>query len=132
MQHKVYLLWGIGDVVKNNPRVIQFILNSSIWTWPLGPPLGSAEIYISVNLLLLNIGEEREDVAVTVAVSRIDISNPLINVAQWSQMLVPLPGHPVLRCGVKMRMRLCVPELVRQYADRNFTFNLKLFFFLFK
>ena len=82
MQHKVYLLWGIGDVVKNNPRVIQFILNSSIWTWPLRPPLGSAEIYISVNLLLLNIGEEREDIAVTAAVSRIYVPNPLINVIQ--------------------------------------------------
>ena len=92
---------------------------------PLGPPLGSAEIYISVNLLLLNIGEEREDVAVTVAVSRIDISNPLINVAQWSQMLVPLHGHPVLCGGVKMGMCLSVPELVRQDADRNFTFNFK-------
>ena len=92
---------------------------------PLGPPLGSAEIYISVNLLLLNIGEEREDVAVTVAVSRIDISNPLINVAQWSQMLVPLHGHPVLCGGVKVRVCLCVPEVVRQYAHRNFTFNEK-------
>ena len=90
MQHKVYLLWGIGDVVKNNPRVIQFILNSSIWTWPLGPPLGSAEIYISVNLLLLNIGEEREDIAVTAAVSRIYVPNPLINVIQRCQVLVPL------------------------------------------
>ena len=78
----MFLLWGIGDVVKNNPRVIQFILNSSIWTWPLGPPLGSAEIYISVNLLLLNIGEECEDIAVTAAVSRIYVPNPLINVIQ--------------------------------------------------
>ena len=90
MQHKVYLLWGIGDVVKNNPRVIQFILNSSIWTWPLRPPLGSAEIYISVNLLLLNIGEEREDVTVAVSVCRIDIPNPLINIVERCQMLFPL------------------------------------------
>ena len=128
----MYLLGGIRDVVKDNPRVVQFVLNCSISTMPLGPPFGRAEVYVFIDLLLLNIGEEREDVAVTVAVSRIDISNPLINVAQWSQMLVPLPGHPVLRGGVKMRMCLCVPELVRQYADRNFTFNLKLFFLLFK
>ena len=82
MENKVYLLWGIGDIVKNNPRVVQLILNRSICTLPLGPPLGSAEIYISVNLLLLNIGEEREDIAVTAAVSRIYVPNPLINVIQ--------------------------------------------------
>ena len=90
MQHEIYLLWRIGDIVKDNPRVIQFVLNASVYTFPLCPPLGRAEVYVSHNLLLLNIRHTRENVAVTVGVSRIDVPHPLINVAQWSQMLVPL------------------------------------------
>ena len=120
----MYLLWGVGDFVKDNPGVVQFVLNCSISTFPLGPPFGRAEVYVFIDLLLLNVGEEREDVAVTVAVSRIDISNPLINVAQWSQMLVPLHGHPVLCSGVKVRVCLCVPEVVGQNAHRNFTLKM--------
>ena len=86
----MYLLGRIGDFVKDDPRVIQFILNSSICSWPLGPPLGRAEVNVSVDLLLLYIGDKRKDIAVTVGVCRIDISYPLINVVQGSQMLVPL------------------------------------------
>ena len=86
----MYLLWGIGDVVENNPRVVKLVLNGSICRWPLGPPLGRTEIYVSVDLLLLNIRHEREDVAMTVSIRRVDVPNPLINVIQWSQMLVPL------------------------------------------
>ena len=76
----MYLLWGIRDVVENNPWVVKFVLNGSICRWPLGPPLGCTEIYVSVYLLLLNVGNKREDIAVTVGVCRIDISYPLINV----------------------------------------------------
>ena len=86
----MYLLWGIGDVVENNPRVIKFVLNGTICRCALGPPLGSTEIYISVDLLLLNIGHERKDVAVTVSIHWINIPNPLINVVQWSELLVSL------------------------------------------
>ena len=86
----IYLLWRIGDVVENNPRIVKFVLNGSICRWPLGPPLGRTEIYVSVDLLLLNIRHEREDVAMTVSIRRVDVPNPLINVIQWSQMLVPL------------------------------------------
>ena len=86
----MYLLWGIGDVVENNPRVVEFILNSSICRWPLRPPLGRAEANVSVYLLLLNVRHTREDVAVTVSIRRINVPYPLINVIQWSQMLVPL------------------------------------------
>ena len=80
----MYLLWGIGNVVKDNPWVVQFILNSSVGSCPLGSPLGRAEVYVSHNLLLLNIRDTRENVTVTVGVSRIDVPHPLINVAQWS------------------------------------------------
>ena len=121
MQHEIYLLWRIGDIVKDNPRVIQFVLNASVYTFPLCPPLGRAEVYVSHNLLLLNIRDTRENVTVTVGVSRIDIPNPLINVVQGCQILVPLNRHSVLCRGVKVRMCLCVPEIVAQYADRNFT-----------
>ena len=86
----MYLLWGIRDVVENNPWVVKFILNSSICRLPLRPPLGSAEADVSVDLLLLNVGDTREDVAVAVCICRVDVSDPLINVVQWSQMLVPL------------------------------------------
>ena len=86
----MYLLWGIGDVVENNPRVVKFILNSSIHRLPLGTPLGRAKVYVSIDLLLLNKRDTREDVAVTVSIRRIYIPYPLINVIQWSQMLVPL------------------------------------------
>ena len=51
----MYLLGGIRDVVKDNPRVVQFVLNVTISRSPLRPPLGSTEVYISVDLLLLNI-----------------------------------------------------------------------------
>ena len=78
----MYLLWGVGDFVKDNPRVVQFVLNCSISTIPLGPPFGRAEVYVFIDLLLLNVGEEREDVAVTVRIRWIDIPNPLINVIQ--------------------------------------------------
>ena len=78
----MYLLRGVGDFVKYNPRVVQFVLNCSISTFPLGPPFGRAEVYVFIDLLLLNIGEEREDVAVTVRIRWIDIPNPLINVIQ--------------------------------------------------
>ena len=80
MQHEIYLLWRIGDIVKDNPRVVQFVLNASVSCWPRGPPLGRAEADISVDLLLLNIGDKSKDVAVTVSIGRIDVPNPLINV----------------------------------------------------
>ena len=51
----MYLLWGIGDVVKDYPRVVQFVLNRTISRLPLRPPLGRAEVNVSVYLLLLNI-----------------------------------------------------------------------------
>ena len=86
----MYLLGGIGDVVKDNPRVVQFILNSSIGTLPLSPPLGCTEAYVSVDLLLLNIRDTREDIAVTFGISWINIPNPLINVIQRRHMLIPL------------------------------------------
>ena len=76
----MYLLGGIGDIVKDNPRVIQFVLNASVYTLPLRPPLGRAEVYVSHNLLLLNIRHTRENVALTVSIGRIDVPNPLINV----------------------------------------------------
>ena len=76
----MYLLWGIGDIVKDNPRVVQFVLNASVSSWPLCPPLGRTEVDISVDLLLLNIGDKSKDVAVTVSIGRIDVPNPLINV----------------------------------------------------
>ena len=86
----MYLLWGIGDFIKDNPRVIKFILNGSISTFPLGPPLCRTEADVTIYLLLLNIGDTREDIAVTVRVCRIDVPNPLINVVQRRQVLVPL------------------------------------------
>ena len=89
-KQEIYLLGRIGDVIKDNPRVVQFVLNASVSSWPLCPPLGRAEVYVSHNLLLLNIRHTRENVAVTVGVSWIDVPHPLINVAQWSQILVPL------------------------------------------
>ena len=122
----IYLLWRIGDVVENNPRVVKLVLNGSICRWPLGPPLGRTEIYVSVDLLLLNIRHEREDVAMTVSIRRVDVPNPLINVIQWSQMLVPLHWHGVLCGWVKVRMCLHVPEVVGKYADRNFTLKTKM------
>ena len=76
----MYLLGGIGDIVKDNPRVVQFVLNASVSSWPLCPPLGRAEADISVDLLLLNIGDKSKDVAVAVSIGRIDVPNPLINV----------------------------------------------------
>ena len=76
----MYLLGGIGDIVKDNPRVVQFVLNASVCSWPLGSPLGRAEVYVSHNLLLLNIRHTRENVALTVSIGRIDVPNPLINV----------------------------------------------------
>ena len=103
------LLWGIGDVVKDNPRVVQFVLNCSISTFPLGPPFGRAEVYVFIDLLLLNVGEECEDVAVTVRIRRIDVPDPLINVVERCQKLVPFLGHMVLCSGVKVRMCLHVP-----------------------
>ena len=51
---------------------------------PLGPPFGRTEIYVSVDLLLLNIRHEREDVAMTVSIRRINIPHPLINVVEGS------------------------------------------------
>ena len=119
----MYLLGGIRDVVKDNPRIVQFVLNVTISRWPLRPPLGSTEVYISVDLLLLNIWDKCEDVAVTFSIGRVDISNPLINIIKRSQHLIPLPIHPVLCGGVKVRMSLYVPKVVWQYADRNFTWN---------
>ena len=80
----MYLLGGIGDVVKDNPRVVKFILNSSISRLPLSPPLGCAEVYVSVYLLLLNKGDKCEHVAMTVGIRRIDIPHPLINVVEGS------------------------------------------------
>ena len=79
-KQEIYLLGRIGDVIKDNPRVVQFVLNASVSSWPLCPPLGSAEADISVDLLLLNIGDKSKDVAVTVSIGRIDVPNPLINV----------------------------------------------------
>ena len=79
-KQEIYLLGRIGDVIKDDPRVVQFVLNASVSSWPLCPPLGSAEADISVDLLLLNIGDKSKDVAVTVSIGRIDVPNPLINV----------------------------------------------------
>ena len=79
-KQEIYLLGRIGDVIKDNPRVVQFVLNASVSSWPLCPPLGRAEADISVDLLLLNIGDKSKDVAVTVSIGRIDVPNPLINV----------------------------------------------------
>ena len=107
-----YLLWGIGDIVEHYPWVVQFILNCSISTWPLGPPLSRAKVNVTIDLLLLNIRHAREDVAVTVSISWINVADPLINVAQWSQMLVPLLEHPIVSSGVKMWMCLGVPQVV--------------------
>ena len=120
----MYLLWGIGDVIEDYPRVIQLVLNWTISTLPLGPPLSRAEVDVTIYLLLLNEGDTREDITVAVCISGIDIPNPLINVIQRSQMLVPLNWHSVLCRGVKVRMCLRVPEIVTQYADRNFTLKI--------
>ena len=79
-KQEIYLLGRIGDVIKDNPRVVQFVLNASVSSWPLGSPLGRAEVYVSHNLLLLNIRHTRENVALTVSIGRIDVPNPLINV----------------------------------------------------
>ena len=86
----MYLLWRIGDVVKDYPWVVKFILNCSISSCPLGPPFSRTKADVTIDLLLLNIGDTREDVAVTVSIRRINVPHPLINVIQWSQMLVPL------------------------------------------
>ena len=86
----MYLLWGIGDIVENNPRIVKFVLNSSIRRCPLGTPLGRAEADVSIDLLLLNKRDTREDVAVTISIRGIDIPNPLINVVQRCQVLVSL------------------------------------------
>ena len=120
----MYLLWGIGDIIEDYPRVVQFVLNRTISRWPLRPPLGCTKVDVTVDLLLLNIRDVCEDVAVTVGVSRIYIPNPLINIIKRSQHLIPLPRHPVLCSGVKVRMSLHVPKVVRKYADRNFTLNI--------
>ena len=120
-QLEIYLLRCIGDVVKHNPRVVQLILNCSISGWPLGSPFSCAKVYVSIDLLLLNIRDKREDVAVTISIRWIDVPNPLINVIQRRQMLIPLLGHPVLCSGVKVRMCLHIPEVVGKYANRNFT-----------
>ena len=49
---------------------------------PLGPPFGRAEVYVSTNLLLLNVGHKREHIAVTVSIRGIDVADPLINVVE--------------------------------------------------
>ena len=109
----MFLLWGIGDVVKHYPRVVKFILNNTISRWrPLRPSLGCAEVDVPVYLLLLNVGDKCEHVAVTVGISRIYIPNPLINIIKRSQHLIPLPRHPVFCGGVKVRMSLYVPKVV--------------------
>ena len=109
---EMYLLWGIGNVVKHNPRIVQLILNCSISGCPLGSPFSCAKVYVSIDLLLLNIRDKREDVAVTISIRWIDVPNPLINVIQRRQMLVPLHCHAVLCSGVKMWMCLGVPQVV--------------------
>ena len=53
-KQEIYLLGRIGDVIKHNPRIIQFVLNVSISTLSLRPPIGCAEADVSVDLLLLN------------------------------------------------------------------------------
>ena len=53
-KQEIYLLWRIGDVIEDNPRIIQFVLNVSISTLSLCPPIGCAEADVSVDLLLLN------------------------------------------------------------------------------
>ena len=80
----MYLLRGIRDIVKDNPRVVQFVLNNTFSRLPLSPSLGRAEIYVSVYLLLLNKGDKCEHVAMTVGIRRIDIPHPLINVVEGS------------------------------------------------
>ena len=77
----MFLLWGIGDVVKHYPRVVKFILNNTVSRWrPLRPPLGCAEVDVPVYLLLLNVGDKCEHVAMTVCIRRINIPHPLINI----------------------------------------------------
>ena len=80
----IYLLWRIGDVVENNPRIVKFVLNSSIRGCPLGTPLGRAKVYVSIDLLLLNKRDTRENVAVAICIFGIDVPDPLINVVQGS------------------------------------------------
>ena len=76
----MYLLGRIGYFVKDYPRVVQFVLNGSIGCCPLCSPFGRAEVNVSIYLLLLNVRDKSEDIAVTLGVCRIDISYPLINV----------------------------------------------------
>ena len=89
-KQEIYLLGRIGDVIKDNPRVVKFILNGSISTRPLRSSFSRTKIDVSVDLLLLNIRDECENVAVTIGVSRINVPDPLINVIKRSQMLIPL------------------------------------------
>ena len=53
-KQEIYLLGRIGDVIKDNPWIIQFVFNVSISTLSLRPPIGRAEADVSVDLLLLN------------------------------------------------------------------------------
>ena len=76
----MYLLGRIGYFVKDYPRVVQFVLNRTISRWPLRPPLGCAEVDVPVYLLLLNVGDKCEHVAMTVSIRRINIPHPLINI----------------------------------------------------
>ena len=115
------LLWGIGDVLKYNPRIIQFIRNWTISILLLYASLACAEVDVAINLLLLDVRETREDVAVTLSVSVIDVPDPLINIVQRSQCLVSLNRHTVLCSGIQMWMRFRIPKVIWQNTDRNFT-----------
>ena len=74
--------------------------------------LARAEVDVAINLLLFDVRETREDVAVTLSISVIDVSDSLIDVVERSQSLVPLPQHPVLCSRIQMRVGLGVPKLV--------------------
>ena len=74
--------------------------------------LGGAKADVPINLLLFNKGDTGEDVAVALRVSAVDIPDPLVNVVERSQWLVPLSKHPIFCRWVQMRMRLDVPQLV--------------------
>ena len=82
--------------------------------------LARAEVDVATHLLLLDVRHTREHIAVTLSISAIDVTNPLVNKVERGQCLIPLPEHPIFCSGVKMRMRLDVPKLVRQNAYRNF------------
>ena len=74
--------------------------------------LACAEVDVATHLLLFDVRHTREHIAVTLSISAIDVPDPLVNVVERSQWLVPLSRHSVLGSGVQMRMRFGVPKLI--------------------